>query len=90
MLLVIGLLIAGIILGVLLRERKKAVKVFAKLTDGTIFLLLFFLGVSVGRNEQVINNFQKIGLQSFVITILATLGSVLASYLVYRIFFKSR
>jgi len=90
MFLVIGLLVAGIILGVLLRERKKSIKVFAKLTDGTIFLLLFFLGVSVGRNEQVINNFQKIGLQSFVITILATLGSILASYLVYKIFFKSR
>jgi len=85
----IGLLVAGIILGVFIRDYKAIIKVSARLTDGSIFLLLFFLGISVGMNEQIISNFQKIGLQSFAITILATMGSILVSYLVYKIFFKT-
>jgi len=85
----IGLLVAGIILGVFIRDYKAIIKVFARLTDGSIFLLLFFLGISVGMNEQIISNFQKIGLQSFIITILATMGSIFVSYLVYKIFFKT-
>ena len=89
MAIVIGLLVAGIILGVFLRDYTTIIKIFSRLTDGAIFLLLFFLGISVGMNEQVISNFQKIGLQSFVITILATLGSILVSYIVYKIFFKT-
>ncbi|MGM0498101.1 MAG: LysO family transporter [Bacteroidota bacterium] len=85
----IALLIAGIILGVFIRDYKAIIKIFSRLTDGSIFLLLFFLGISVGMNEQIITNFQKIGLQSFIITILATMGSIFVSYFVYKIFFKS-
>jgi uncharacterized membrane protein YbjE (DUF340 family) len=86
----ISLLIAGIGIGLLLQKHKGVIKVTAKLTDLSIFLLLFFLGVSVGMNEQIISNFQKIGLQSLFITIAATLGSVFISFLVYKLFFKSR
>lgn len=85
----IALLVAGIILGVFIRDYKTLIKVISRLTDGAIFLLLFFLGISVGMNEQIITNFQKIGLQSFIITILATVGSILVSYMVYKIFFKT-
>jgi uncharacterized membrane protein YbjE (DUF340 family) len=85
----IGLLVAGVVVGIFIRNYKKVINLSAKLTDGSIFLLLFFLGISVGMNEKIISNFSKIGLQSFVITILATLGSIFVSYIVYRIFFKS-
>mgnify|MGYP006282520337 CR=1 FL=1 len=84
----IGLLILGIILGVLIRGRISWIRIFSRLTDGAIFLLLFFLGISVGMNEQVISRFEKIGLQSFMITLLATMGSILVSFLVYTFFFK--
>jgi uncharacterized membrane protein YbjE (DUF340 family) len=86
----IGLLVAGVVIGIFIRNYKKVINLSAKLTDGAIFLLLFFLGISVGMNEKIISNFSKIGLQSFIITILATLGSIFVSYIVYRIFFKSR
>jgi uncharacterized membrane protein YbjE (DUF340 family) len=87
---VISLLVAGIILGYLLRNRRKFLVVSARLTDGAIFLLLFFLGVSVGMNEEVISNFQNIGLQAFLLTVLATLGSVLVTWLFYLLFFRKR
>jgi uncharacterized membrane protein YbjE (DUF340 family) len=85
----IGLLVAGVVAGIFIRNYKQMITLSAKLTDGAIFLLLFFLGISVGMNEQIVSNFQKIGLQSLVITVLATLGSILVSYIVYRIFFKT-
>ena len=87
---VISLLVAGIILGYLLRNRRKFLVVSARLTDGAIFLLLFFLGVSVGMNEEVISNFQNIGLQAFLLTVLATLGSVIVTWLFYLLFFRKR
>jgi uncharacterized membrane protein YbjE (DUF340 family) len=90
MITVIALLIAGILVGFLLRNHRRIIVLSAKLTDAAIFLLLFFLGVSVGMNQQVVSNFRNIGLQAVVITLLATLGSVLVTYLFYRLFFRDR
>lgn len=86
----IGLLVLGIVIGLFLHNKKKIIKIFTKLTDVSIFLLLFFLGVSVGMNDRIISNFQDIGLQSVSITIAATAGSVLITYIVYRLFFKKK
>jgi len=90
MITVIVLLIAGILVGFLLRNYRRIIVLSAKLTDAAIFLLLFFLGVSVGMNQQVVSNFRNIGLQAVLITLLATLGSVLVTYLFYRLFFRDR
>ena len=68
----IALLVAGIFLGYLIRKRRGLILAGARLTDAAIFLLLFFLGVSVGMNKQVVNNFSNIGLQSFLLTLMAT------------------
>jgi hypothetical protein len=51
-------------------------------------LLLFFLGVTVGMNERIISNFQNIGLQSLIITLFATIGSIVVTYLFYKVFFR--
>jgi uncharacterized membrane protein YbjE (DUF340 family) len=82
------LLIVGVFLGLLLNKKKRIVKLTGKLTDVSIFLLLFFLGVSVGMNEKIVSNFRNIGLQALWITLAATVGSVLVSYVVYLLFFK--
>ena len=86
----ISLLVIGIFIGYLIRKRKKLIAASARLTDAAIFLLLFFLGVSVGMDKEVVTNFRNIGLQAFLITVLATLGSVLVTYLFYRLFFRKR
>lgn len=81
------LLVAGIIIGFFI-VNKKLISWVGKLTDVTIFVLLFFLGLSVGANDRIVSNFENIGLQAFFITIAATAGSVGISVLVYRLFFK--
>ena len=90
MVIVIALLVAGIFTGYLLRNRKQFIKLSSRLTDAAIFLLLFFLGVSVGMNEQVVSNFRNIGLQAFLLTLLATFFSVMVTWLFHRLFFRSR
>jgi putative effector of murein hydrolase LrgA (UPF0299 family) len=74
----------------LLRNFKGFIKISAKLTDASIFLLLFFLGVSVGMNESVINNFEKIGFQAINITLMALLGSLVVTALLTRFILKNR
>lgn len=90
MVIVIVLLVAGIFTGYLLRNRKQLIRISSRLTDAAIFLLLFFLGVSVGMNEQVVSNFRSIGLQAFLLTVLATLGSVGVTWLFHRLFLRQR
>ena len=81
-------MITGIIIGWILHERKKFLKVTAELTNWAIFLLLFLLGLSVGTNDKILNNFDQIGFQAIAITIFAVVGSVLVSWLTYILFFK--
>ncbi|NIS69816.1 MAG: LysO family transporter, partial [Proteobacteria bacterium] len=53
-----------------------------------IYMLLFFLGMSIGINEKVMNHIFTFGLKSLVLSLGAILGSVLFSYGVYLAFFR--
>jgi len=88
MITVLVLMTLGIIIGWFLHHKEKFLSVTGKLTNWAIYILLFLLGVSVGTNDQILNNFDKIGLQAILITLLAVAGSVLVSWLTYHYFFK--
>lgn len=88
MITVLLLMTIGIILGWLLHKKSKILKITSELTNWAIYLLLFLLGISVGTNEKILNNFGQIGLQSILITIFAVTGSILTSWLTYILFFK--
>lgn len=77
---------AGILLGFVLR-RFENISFLSKVISGVIFLLLFLLGKSVGRNEAIMQNLPTIGLQAVIIATAAITGSVLMSMLVYKKFF---
>lgn len=86
MLLLLSVMFFGILLGYLLRKRKieKTVDI---LTTIAIYGLLFFIGISVGANETIINNFDKIGLNALILTIAAVVGTIFVSFFVYKWFF---
>lgn len=86
---VISIMFAGIAIGFLLRKVSVLQKI-GKLISYTIYLLLFLLGISVGSNPDIVNNLSSLGLQAFLIAFAATLGSVLAAWVVYSCFFKER
>lgn len=89
MLHIILFILAGILVGYVLRN-KSFVKHIGTAVSLIIMLLLFFLGVSVGSNKEVVNNFGLIGLDAFILTIGGTLGSVLLAWWVYVSFFKKK
>lgn len=89
MLHIILIILAGILTGYFLRNAS-FIKHVGTALSVIIVLLLFFLGVSVGANEQVVNNFLFIGLDAFILTVGGILGSILCAWWVYRKFFKKK
>lgn len=86
---VIGIMFAGIALGYLLRKVELLQKI-GKPISYTILLLLFLLGISVGSNQDIVNNLAHLGGQALLIASAGTAGSVLAAWAVYNLFFKER
>lgn len=89
MLHIILIILAGIITGYILRN-VSFIKYIGTALSVIIVLLLFFLGVSVGANEQVVNNFVFIGLDAFILTVGGLLGSILCAWWAYFKFFKKK
>ena len=88
MLSLILIIFSGAVVGYLLR-RVSLMKHIGVILNVIIILLLFFLGVSVGINEEVLNNFPVIGLDAFVLTFGGVMGTLLCAWWVYHKFFKS-
>ncbi len=89
MFVVIGIMFSGIALGYLLRGLP-VLQHLGKPISYTIFLLLFLLGISVGSNENIVNNLSTLGGEAFLLALAGTSGSVLAAWGVYSFFFKER
>lgn len=89
MFIVLGVMLSGILVGYLLRKVKN-IRFLDKLISIFIFLLLFFLGVSVGHNDTVINSFSTIAVQAIIITFGAVFGSVLMAWVIYKRFYENK
>jgi len=77
---------AGIVLGFILRKKRYVIMVFDKLTNLSIYLLLFLLGLSIGSNKLIINQFDKIGINAILLAVSGTGGSIILSYFAYKFF----
>lgn len=87
MFIVIGIMFGGVALGYLFR-RKAILQKIGQPIRYTIYLLLFFLGISVGGNDELIRNLPALGGQALWLAFAGTLGSVVAAWGVGRFFFK--
>lgn len=79
----------GMVIGFVLRNQTKFIALSNKLITYMIFVLLFLLGVGVGSNEKLVNNFHAIGYKAVIISLSSILFSVILSYVVYVKFFKT-
>ena len=79
---VIGLMLAGMLAGFLLR--KHALEFIRPTITVLIWALLFLLGVEVGGNEDILRGLHTIGLEAVVLTLGGTLGSVAAARLLWQ------
>lgn len=83
MFIVISIMFAGIAVGYLLKRVPLLHKLGRPITY-TIYALLFLLGTSVGANPQIVGNLHTLGVQALLLSIAATLGSVIMAWIVYR------
>lgn len=82
---ILGLMILGIIIGYGLRRISFLRKVEVSISY-TVFLLLFVLGVTIGSNRLIVDNLFSFGWQAALLALSATVGSILASWLVLKLF----
>lgn len=83
---IIGLMLTGMLLGFLLRRQK--LSGIHKVITVLIWLLLFLLGIDVGGNREIINGLHTIGMEAILITLAATLGSVMAAWGLWYVLYK--
>ncbi len=75
---IIGIMFTGMLTGYLLRNQK--LSWIHKIITLLIWVLLFLLGIEVGRNDSIIQGLHTIGLEAAVITVAAVIGSILFSW----------
>ena len=85
--LIIGIMLSGLIIGYLIRNRK--ILIVHKLITALIWILLLLLGMDVGSNDAITSNIYTIGLDAVIITTGAVVGSVLASWILWKVINKT-
>lgn len=89
MLSIIAAMAVGVAAGYALRHRRWT-KYLDRAILGTVALLLFLMGVSVGGNRSLLAGLSSLGVDALVLAAAGTLGSVLTGAWVYRKTFKNR
>lgn len=84
----LGVMFGGVLCGYLIRRRRRLLTWVARGMMPVVGLLLFLMGVTVGRDPTVINNLTAFGAEALVITLGALIGSVLLAWIVFRLFFR--
>ncbi len=78
----VAIILSGIAVGLLLRKRR--LRVVPHTVTVLIWALLFFLGVEVGENPQVINGISNLGLEALWLSLAGIAGTVLFSWALWR------
>lgn len=82
MLKVVAIMLSGMAVGFLLRKRR--LRVVPHAVTVLIWLLLFFLGIEVGENPQVINGIRDLGLEALWLSLTGIAGTILFSWALWR------
>ena len=82
MLKIVAIMLSGMAVGFLLRKRR--LRVVPHAVTVLIWLLLFFLGVEVGTNPQVIEGITSLGLEALWLSLAGLVGTVLFSWALWR------
>ncbi len=87
MILEVGLIVVSIPIGYALRKSSTLVNRTGHALTGIIYAMLFFIGLNLGGNEDLLLRLADLGIQGVVIGILSALGSVFALCFLFRSFF---
>tara|TARA_A100001037_G_C15127747_1_gene627120 strand:+ start:1496 stop:1771 length:276 start_codon:yes stop_codon:yes gene_type:complete len=76
---------AGLFIGHWTRLTGRAAQLVDRLTWIVVFVLLFILGLSLGRNETFVSHLPRLGLTSLGIAWSCILGSAIVAWLAHRL-----
>ena len=89
MFIIIGIMLTGMLLGFLLRNKR--LSWIHKIITLLIWVLLFLLGIDVGGNEAIIKGLHTLGLEALIITLAAVTGSILGVWgLWYLLYIRNK
>ena len=89
MFIIIGIMLTGMLLGFLLRNKR--LSWIHKIITLLIWVLLFLLGIDVGGNEAIIKGLHTLGLEALIITLAAVTGSILCPWgLWYLLYIRNK
>ena len=78
----VAIILSGMAVGFLLRKRQ--LRIVPHFVTVLIWLLLFFLGIEVGENPQVIGGITTLGLEALWLSIIGLAGTILFSWALWR------
>jgi predicted Kef-type K+ transport protein len=84
------LMFGGMLLGYLIRHKKSIISIAERLTVWSIFLLLFLMGLSIGRDPLILGNLPSLGLTALLISISGILGSLAMAWLIWKFVFNKK
>ncbi|MBK9055737.1 MAG: LysO family transporter [Chloroflexi bacterium] len=79
-------ILAGTVIGYVLRRREKVIQVIDRALWGVIFLLLLLLGFAIGRNPEVMNSLVELGFYALLLALGSLFGSVIVTAGLNRLF----
>ena len=82
MLIVVSLMLCGIAVGYMLRN--KNTRIVSRIITVLIWLLLFLLGIEVGSNPRIVMGMQTLGIEALVLTIGGAVGTIIFSWLLWK------
>lgn len=86
MLKIVCIMLGGVVVGYLLRNKKLGWVSGCIMV--AIWILLFLLGIAVGNNDDILNHLDTIGFEALIISTGAVGGSVVLAWVVYRFIYK--
>ncbi|WP_304509773.1 LysO family transporter [Anaerotignum sp.] len=78
----------GFLIGFFDLLKEKQIKINCRLQTLWLLLLIFCMGVSIGRDGEVIGNLPVLGGKALLFAILAVVGSVVFVFMLSRLFLK--
>ncbi len=89
MILEVGIIVASIPIGYALRKFPKVVGVTGHALTIIIYAMLFFIGISIGGNEDLLLRVADLGVQGIIVGVFSALGSVFFLCFLCRRFFPN-
>lgn len=78
----------GVIIGIAIKKKQDRKILVEKSITIMIWILLLLLGMSIGANQDIIQNIHIIGGKALLLSVGGIIGSIACSYIVYLKFFK--